>query len=79
MARPLKLEIKESKEELKKLLGKQRTGQGKERVQAIYLLKCDHVKTITVLAERLGRHRGNATKVVSPLSPRRNGGLIAGI
>ena len=35
MARLLKLDIKESVEDLKILLGKQQTAQGKERVQAL--------------------------------------------
>jgi hypothetical protein len=39
------------------LLGRQKTAQGKERVQAIYLLKLGIVKTIGELAQWLGRHR----------------------
>lgn len=57
MARPLKLEISESVEELKALLGSQKTAQGKERVQAVYRLKLGQVKTIGELAQWLGRHR----------------------
>lgn len=55
MAGVLKLDIQESVEELKLLLGKQATPTGKERVQALYLLKIGKVKTITGLAEILGR------------------------
>jgi putative transposase len=38
MCRVLKLEIKETQEELPELLRKQKTGAGKERVQALYSL-----------------------------------------
>jgi hypothetical protein len=38
MCRVLKLEIKETQEELQELLRKQKTGAGKERVQALYSL-----------------------------------------
>ncbi len=55
MAGVLKLDIQESAEELKLLLGRQATSAGKERVQALYLLKIGKVKTITGLAEILGR------------------------
>ncbi|MFS8820081.1 helix-turn-helix domain-containing protein [Synechococcus sp. W60.1] len=55
MAGVLKLDIRESAEELKSLLGKQSTPTGKERVQALYLLKIGKVKTMTGLAEILGR------------------------
>jgi transposase len=57
MSRPLKLDIKESVADLKTLLGQQKTAQGKERVQALYLLKLGEKKTITALATLLGRHR----------------------
>lgn len=57
MPRPLKLDITESLDELKTLLGQQKSAQGKERVQALYLLKRGEVKTVTDLAPGLGRHR----------------------
>lgn len=57
MARPRKLEITESADELKVLLGQQKTAQGKERMQASYLLKLGRVKTVSELAIVLGRHR----------------------
>ena len=62
MGRPLTLDIQETQAELKKLLGKQKSAQGKERVQALYLLKCEHVTTVTALAEHLGRHRVTVQK-----------------
>ncbi len=72
MARPLKLEITESAAELKALLGRQKTAQGKERVQAIYLLKLGQVETIGELAQLLGRHR---VTVQEWLAAYRQGGL----
>ncbi len=39
MSRVIKLEINETLEELQELLRKQKTASGKERVQALYLLK----------------------------------------
>ena len=57
MAGVFKLDITETVDELKKLLGEQRTAFGKERVQALYLLKLNKVKTIQELAQNLGRDR----------------------
>lgn len=57
MAGVYKLEIKESEAELKQLLGGQRTAQGKERVQLLYLLKTAQAKTVQEAAQLLGRHR----------------------
>ncbi|GBE94619.1 helix-turn-helix domain-containing protein [Nostoc cycadae] len=54
-----KVKIKESAEELRELLKKQKTVLGKERIQALYLLKIQQVKTIQDLAVVLGR--GSAT------------------
>jgi len=59
MAGVTKVEIKESAEELHDLLRKQKTALGKERIQALYLLKIGQVKTIQDLAVVLGR--GSAT------------------
>jgi len=57
MSRVIKLEISETQEELQKLLRKQKTGSGKERVQALYLLKTRQVETVQHLAVVLGRGR----------------------
>lgn len=57
MAGVTKLEIKETVEELRQLLRKQKTGSNKERIQALYLLKMRQVKTVQHLAEVLGRGR----------------------
>jgi len=57
MAGVFKLEIAETIDQLKTLLKEQKTVEGKERVQALYLLKLGHVKTIGQLAVGLGRDR----------------------
>jgi putative transposase len=51
----LKLKITETGEELKTLLSKQTTARGRERIQALYLLKIGQVKTLKELAILLGR------------------------
>ena len=55
MAGVLKLDIRESSEELKSLLAKQTTARGRERVQALYLLKIGQIKTLKELSILLGR------------------------
>ena len=57
MCRVLKLEIKETQAELQELLRQQKTGLGKERIQALYLLKTRQVETVQHLAVMLGRGR----------------------
>lgn len=57
MCRVLKLEIRESQEDLRELLGQQKTGFGKQRVQTLYLLKTGQVETVQHLAVMLGRSR----------------------
>ncbi|MEM8723535.1 MAG: helix-turn-helix domain-containing protein [Cyanobacteria bacterium P01_G01_bin.39] len=57
MAGVYRLNIHESEAELKKLLRKEKTGSGKERIQLLYLLKSQKAQTITQAAELLGRHR----------------------
>ncbi|RMH75587.1 MAG: helix-turn-helix domain-containing protein [Cyanobacteria bacterium J007] len=53
----VKIEIAETADELKTLLGKQKTSQKFLRVQALYLLKTGQVKTVTDLSNLLGKHR----------------------
>lgn len=55
MARTLKLEIKESPEELKDLMEKQTSVQTKERLQALYLLKTGTISTLQELSSVLVR------------------------
>ena len=68
----LKIEIGESLDSLKKLLGKQKTGKTKERLQALYWLQSGQSQTVDELALRLGHHR---TTVSRWLSLYRTGGL----
>ena len=72
MAGVFKLDITETVNELKTLLRKQKTAEGKERVQALYLLKLNKVKTIQELAQNLGRDR---TTVQRWLRRYRTGGI----
>ena len=57
MAGVYHLNIQEGEAELKKLLRKEKTGSGKERIQLLYLLKSQKAQTITQASELLGRHR----------------------
>ena len=74
MAGQFKLYINETESELKALLGRQTTARGKERVQALYLLKGGKVKTVSELASLLGRHR---VTVQDWLALYRKGGMRA--
>lgn len=55
MAGVLKLHITETGEQLKTLLAQQTTARGKERIQALYLLKIGQVQTLKELSVVLGR------------------------
>jgi putative transposase len=55
MAGVLKLDITETIDQLKTLLAQQTTARGKERVQALYLLKIGQVTTLKELSVTLGR------------------------
>jgi transposase len=57
MAGVSKIKIGESEAELKKLLRKEKTVAGKERIQVLYLLKTKKAKTVTQAAEMIGRNR----------------------
>ncbi|ELS34699.1 MULTISPECIES: helix-turn-helix domain-containing protein [Pseudanabaena] len=57
MAGVYKLEISESEEELKEMLGKQKTASDKERVQVLYLLKSKQAGTVQIAAQLVGRNR----------------------
>ncbi|NEO86566.1 MAG: helix-turn-helix domain-containing protein, partial [Spirulina sp. SIO3F2] len=57
-----RLEIKESVEELKGLLRRQKTGAEKERIQWLYLLKSEQAQTMEQVAQMLGRHRVTVQK-----------------
>ena len=72
MAGVYKLDIAESVEELKQLLGRQKSASDKERVQLLYLLKSGQAKTVQAAAALLGRHR---VTVQEWLGRYRQGGL----
>lgn len=74
MAGTYQLQISETEDQLKELLKKEKTGFGKERIQLIYLLKTNQVKTITQASQLLGRHR---VTVQDWLAQYRQGGLEA--
>lgn len=72
MSGVVKIDITESSEFLKTLLTQQKTARGKERVQALYLLRTKQVETVQQLAIVLGRNR---VTVQRWLSQYRTGGL----
>ena len=55
MSGVVKINITEAPETLQSLLSQQKTVQGFERVQALYLLKTKQVETVQHLALMLGR------------------------
>jgi transposase len=57
MAGVYQIEISESEAELKQLLGREKTGSGKERVQVLYLLKTKKALTVKEAGEIIGRNR----------------------
>ena len=72
MSGVLKIEIVESKENLKKLLINQTVGKKKERIQILYLIKTHQAETVGHLATLTGRHRVTISRW---LSQYREGGL----
>lgn len=74
MSGVVKIKITESPESLKMLLAQQKTASGKERVQALYLLKTGQVETGQHLAVVLSRNR---VRVQSWLRLYRQGELSA--
>lgn len=74
MAGVYKLEIQESVEELKQLLGAQTTAKGKERLQVLYLLQTKQARTVQAAADLIGRNR---VTVQDWLQQYRNGGIEA--
>ena len=57
MSGVVKINITESESNLKTLLSQQKSATGKERVQALYLLKTKQIETVQHLAVVLGRNR----------------------
>lgn len=66
----VKIEITESEKVLKGVLGQQKSAFGKERVQALYLLKTKQVKTVQHLAIILGRFSSNYSTLVAAIPHR---------
>ena len=63
MAGVYRLEISESEEELKEMLGRQKTGSDKERVQVLYLLKSKQAGTVQAAAQLIGRNRSTVVPI----------------
>ena len=74
MSGVIKIEITETVDELKELLKLTENQESKERVQALYWLKSEQVKTIEAIANLIGKHR---TTVSRWMSSYRIGGIKA--
>ena len=77
MAGVYRLEISESEEELKELLGKQKTGSDKERVQVLYLLKSKQAPTVQAAAELIGRNRSTVQEWLRGYRERGMAGILS--
>jgi transposase len=77
MAGVSKLEISESEEELKEMLGKQKTGSDKERVQVLYLLKSKQAPTVQAAAELIGRNRSTVQEWLRGYRERGMAGILS--
>ena len=65
MSRTLKLDLKETAEELKDLLKKETNAQIKENLHALYLLKSEIVTTLEKLILIFSQRQSNYLSVVS--------------
>ena len=72
MSRILKIKISETTDELKELLKSIRAQKVKERIQVLYWLKSEQVKTEKAIANLIGKHR---TTVSRWLRSYRTGGI----
>jgi transposase len=68
--------IKESAEELEKLLKKEKEAKNKERIQALYWLKQEKAPTITEIAKSLGRNRATVQKWLTKYREEKLEGLL---
>ena len=66
------IEIRETEEELKALLGKEKDAQRQNKLQVLYWLKTQTVETVLSAAVRLGKH---PTTIQRWLSSYREGGI----
>lgn len=65
MSGVIRIEISETVDELKELLKSTENHQVKERIQALYWLKSEQVKTTVAIASLGGRHRTTVSKWMS--------------
>jgi transposase len=72
MSGVVKIEIRETEEELKALLKKEKDVACYEKLQVLYWLKTQTVETVLSAAVRLGKHR---TTIQRWLSSYRSGGI----
>ncbi len=61
----IKVEISETIDELKELLKSTANQEAKERIQALYWLKSEQVKTTAAIATRVGKHRTTVSRWLS--------------
>ena len=74
MSRVLKIEISETVDELRELLGSTKNQNTKERIQTLYWLKSGQVKSENAIANLTGKHR---TTISRWLRSYRTGGIEA--
>ena len=74
MSGVIKIEISETVDELKELLNSIENQKVKERIQTLYWLKSEQVKTTEAIANLVGKHR---TTISRWLSSYRTGGISA--
>lgn len=74
MSRVLKIEILETVDELRELLGSTKNQNIKERIQTLYWLKSEQVKSENAIANLTGKHR---TTISRWLRSYRTGGIEA--
>lgn len=72
MSGVVQIEIRETEEELKALLGREKDAHRHEKLQVLYWLKTKSVETVLSASVRLGKHR---TTVQRWLSSYRKGGI----
>ena len=72
MSGVVKIEIRETEEELKALLRREKDAHRHEKLQVLYWLKTQTVETVLSVAVRLGKHR---TTIQRWLSSYRSGGI----
>lgn len=77
MARPFKIEIHESQQELEKALKHATTASSKERLQMLYWLQSGQVTSRQALAELLGRDQATITRWLKKYKDGGRSGLLS--